>query len=174
MGIGMNFVCKCCDYDTGILMLHQGSQDSIQEVIKKYIYTYSQEIDLLMHPSRLSKYKKILNGLAFKEKETTYQYDACVCYTCKKTFELLDIQQKKEKEVYAGDKGRIRTSENPIKQMFQLSGDSWSSLLGDDPQCVFCNQLVVKISEEAMDKGLACPKCHQGNLVAGEEFELWD
>ena len=174
MGIGMNFVCKCCDYDTGILMLHQGSQDPIEEVIRKYIYTYSQEIDLLMHPSSLSEYKKILYGIVVKKQETTYQYDACVCYSCKKTFERLDIQRKKEKEVYAGDKGSTRTGANPIKHMFQLSEELWSSLLGDDPKCVFCNQLVVKISEESLDRGLACPKCNLGNLIAGEEFELWD
>ncbi|RXT14945.1 hypothetical protein [Ammoniphilus sp. CFH 90114] len=174
MGIGMNFVCKCCEYDTGILMLHQGSQDSLQEVVKKYIYTYSHEIDLLMHPNRINEYKRILEKVNVENTETAYHYDACVCYACRKTFELLDVLERKEEEVYAWDKGVSRSNENPIKQMFKLSEDNWSSLLGDDPHCVFCNQMVVKITEELIERGLSCPKCNNGKLVAGEEFELWE
>ena len=107
MGIGMNFVCKCCGYDTGILMLHQGSQDSIQETIRKYIYTYSQEIDLYMHPRHLAQYRHVLREISIDAfPDTSYQYEACVCYSCQKTYERLDILQVKEEEVFVGEIGQ--------------------------------------------------------------------
>ncbi len=177
MGIGMNFVCKCCGYDTGILMLHQGSQDSIQEVIRKYIFTYSQEIDLYINPRHLEEYQHVLRKITTESlPDTSYQYEACVCYTCKKTYERLDILHLKEEEVFVGEIGAARqTAVNPVKQMFQLSSDTWTSLLGDNPGCVFCDErMVTKITEERLESGVQCPKCNKGKLTAGEEFELWD
>lgn len=169
MGIGMNFVCSCCGYDSGILMLNQGTHESLQQIVLTYIHTYTQEIDTAMHPHREQQYRHILTSLEHTEKETIHHYDGCVCYGCNKTYEMLNILQRKEEEVFAGN----RMKERPIQHMFQFSNDQWRSLLGEQPLCVFCNQQVKKITEEALSNGLMCPKCRLGNLTAGEEFEIW-
>ena len=174
MGIGMNFICSCCGYDSGILMLNQGTQASLQKVINKYIDTYTNEIDLRMHPSRERHYQDVLaKSLGYIEQNMTYNYFGCVCYGCNKTYEMLDLLEKKE-EVYVGDCSFGRRAVNPIQQMFHLSPHQWSSLLGESQLCLFCNQKVEQITEEKLDKGLKCPKCQRGHLSAGEEFEIWD
>lgn len=173
MGIGMNFVCSCCGYDSGILMLNQGTQESLPQIVQTYIHTYTQEIDLTMHPHREQQYRHILASLMHSQKETIHHYDGCVCYGCNKTYEMLNILQRKEEEVFAGEFGGSRMKDRPIQQMFEYSNVQWKSLLGDQPLCVFCNQEVKKISEEALSRGLMCPKCRAGNLMVGEEFEIW-
>lgn len=173
MGIGINFVCSCCGYDSGILMLNQGTKESLQQIVLTYIHTYTQEIDLVMHPHREQQYRNILSKVMQTEKETIHHYDGCVCYGCNKTYEILDILQRKEEEVFAGEFVGNRIKERPIQQMFQYSNDQWRSLLGEQPLCLFCNDPVNKITEEALSNGLMCPKCKIGKLAVGEEFEIW-
>lgn len=174
MGIGMNFVCSCCGYDSGILMLNQGTHVSLEQVVQSYIHTYTQEIDLAMHPYREQQYRHILSGIMHSsDRETIHHYDGCVCYGCNKTYEMLDILQRKEEEVFAWEMGGNRINAKPIQQMFQFSNHQWQSLLGEHPLCVFCNQQVKKISEESLASGLICPKCKTGNLMVGNEFEIW-
>jgi len=174
MGIGINFTCTCCGYDSGLLMLNQGTQTSLEKVIYKYIDTYTNEIDLRMHPNREQHYRNVLAKTIENKKENmTYNYFGCVCYGCNKTYEMLDLLKKKE-EVYVGEGSHVRRIANPIQHMFHLSQDDWSSLLGETQLCVFCNQEVEKITEEKLEKGLKCPKCRHGHLRVGEEFEIWD
>lgn len=174
MGIGLNFVCDCCDYDSGILMLNQGTNLSIESVIYTYIDIYSNETDLKMHPSREKHYRQLLaKALERDRREMTYNYFACVCYTCDKTYEILDLLEKKE-EVYVGERGATKNRFNPIQQMFSLSPYQWTSLLGEEELCLFCNNKAKKITEERLEQGLECPKCRIGHLMVGDEFELWD
>lgn len=174
MGIGINFVCTCCGYDSGILMLNQGTRMPLERVIHKYIDTYTNEIDLRMHSSREQHYRSVLaQSLRDTREDMTYNYFGCVCYGCNKTYEMLDLLKKKE-EVYAGDSSFRRRIENPIQHMFHLSNHDWSSLLGETQLCVFCNQEVERITEEKLEEGLDCPKCLNGHLKVGEEFEIWD
>lgn len=175
MGIGINFVCKCCHYDSGLLMLNQGIHDPVETVIRKYIHSYTKEIDLDMLSHRVKQYERILDYIKdWPPDEITYNYYACVCYGCRRTYEMLDILQRKEEQVLAGEIGGEKPLANPIHEMFFLSESIWSSLLGEPPSCVFCNQPVVKITEQKLSDGLHCPKCAIGKLVIGEEFEVWE
>jgi len=173
MGIGMNFVCGQCGYDTGLLMMNQGSNHSVKKMIENYIYTYSHELDSKMLPSRASEYQVIINTILEKEvTDLIYNFYGCVCYGCRKTYEMLDILQHKEKEVYAGNKDFI--SPIPFQKIFEYPKDRWNSLIGEQPCCVFCHEHIIKLSEETLKKGVLCPKCLRGHLEVGEELQLWD
>ncbi|RKD24045.1 hypothetical protein BEP19_06450 [Ammoniphilus oxalaticus] len=174
MGIGMNFVCTCCSYDSGILMLNQGTKIPLKSVIHKYIDIYTTETDLTMHPLREKHYRKMLaQTLESSHREMTYNYFACVCYSCNKTYEMLDLLEERE-EVYAGDRRRATTEMNPIQRMFSFPPQQWSSLLGEEELCLFCNQATEKITNENLERGMECPKCREGHLKVGDEFEIWD
>ena len=174
LGIGVNFICNDCHYDTGILMLNQGFSKPLKNIIRKYVYMYSHEFDHKMLPSRATRYQAILTAL--KEKphlEATYNYYGCICYNCARTYEMLDILQQKEEEVFAGEKLK-RAGMDSAQEIFHFSNGRWSSLIGENPSCLFCDDTVVKISEEKLHTGLQCPKCHVGTIKLGEEFQLWE
>jgi hypothetical protein len=174
LGIGVNFICNQCHYDTGILMLNQGLSNPVKNIIKKYIYTYSQELDHKMLPSSVKRYQAALSALMEKPHlVAAYHYYGCVCYKCRRTYEMLDILQQKEEEVYVGEKGK-RAGIDSVQDLFYFSNGRWESLIGEKPSCLFCHDTVVKITEESLHRGLECPKCNTGTMKLGEEFQLWD
>jgi hypothetical protein len=175
MGIGMNFICNCCNYDTGLLMLNQGNNNDIPLVISQFISTYSNEIDLEIVPQRKSKYQGILTQIAGNLSDLStyvYTYEGCVCYHCQKTYESLDILKKKEEQVYVGKQEWQRT--DPLQDMFDYSSDRWISLLENPALCLFCDYPITKLKKATLSAGVECPKCATGLLEVGEEFQLWD
>jgi hypothetical protein len=174
MGLGLNFVCNCCNYDSGLLMLAQGANHPIQAIIEKFLDTYSNELDLHMLPYRMDLYKMILTYVSsHPEEESTYYYHGCVCHGCNRTYEMLDIFKRKEEEVYVGDRFSAQGT-NPLPEILGISETRWSSLIGEEPLCLFCDQHIIKLTEQILNEGVSCPKCKTGVLQVGNEFQLWD
>ncbi|HJV45707.1 MAG TPA: hypothetical protein VJ824_08255 [Bacillota bacterium] len=175
MGLGLNFVCNNCNYDSGVLMLSQGDNHPIHSIIEKFLFTYSNEIDPQMLSYRMDLYKMIdLYLSSHPERKSTYYYHGCVCYGCRRTYEILDLFEKKAEEVYAGDTGSFKLPQNPLNHIFEISNSRWSSLIGEELLCLFCERIVKKISNQSLKAGIHCPKCEKGLLQVGNDFQLWD